>query len=176
MNGFVTSVTLLPEEKLVIVVHTNTDQNNFFEALKWEIMDAYLGNSYRNYSGTYKNMMAGQEKQEASQLKKKRDTVAMQPAAELPLASYAGEYRHEVYGKMTLKVENNKLIARFEHHSGRYGTVEALGGNRFLCTYSDPIYGVKVWPFVVEKGKVKSVTVTVADFVEFTPYEFVKVK
>ena len=43
VNGFVTSVTLIPEEKLGIVVLTNTDANGFFEALKWEIMDAYLG-------------------------------------------------------------------------------------------------------------------------------------
>jgi hypothetical protein len=51
-----------------------------------------------------------------------------------------------------------------------------LGGNRFLCTYSDPIYGVKVLPFTVENNTVKSVTVRVADFVEYTPYEFYKTK
>ena len=35
---------LLPEENLGIVVLTNTDQNGFFpNALKWEIIDAYLG-------------------------------------------------------------------------------------------------------------------------------------
>src|SRR6185369_13284013 len=50
VNGFVTSVTLLPEEKLGIVVLTNTDQNAFYEALKWEILDAYLKLPYRNYS------------------------------------------------------------------------------------------------------------------------------
>ena len=75
---------------------------------------------------------------------------------------------------MDIKQENGKLIMRFEHHKGRYGTLEPLGGNRFLCTYSEVLYGTKVLPFTVENGKVKSVTVTVADFVEFTPYEFVK--
>jgi len=51
-----------------------------------------------------------------------------------------------------------------------------LGGNRFLSTWNDPLYGVKVLPFTVEGGKVKSLTVRVADFVEFTPYEFIKIK
>src|SRR6516164_5944790 len=41
VNGFVSSVTMIPEEKLGIVILTNTDQNELFEALKWEIMDAY---------------------------------------------------------------------------------------------------------------------------------------
>jgi CubicO group peptidase (beta-lactamase class C family) len=38
VNGFVTSVTLVPEENLGILVFTNTDQNSFYEALKWDIM------------------------------------------------------------------------------------------------------------------------------------------
>ena len=53
-------------------------------------------------------------------------------------------------------------------------TLEALGGNRFFCTYSDPLYGRKVLTFTVENNKVKSITVRVADFVEFIPYEFYK--
>jgi hypothetical protein len=52
--------------------------------------------------------------------------------------------------------------------------LEPLGGNRFLCTYSNSLYGIKVLPFTVENGKVKSLTVTVADFVEYLPYEFIK--
>jgi CubicO group peptidase (beta-lactamase class C family) len=176
VNGFVTSVTLVPEEKLGIVVLTNTDQNNFYEALKWEIMDAYLGNIYRNYSKTYLGFQSMGKKQDADWLKKKKDTIAGNPSTALPLTAYAGEYTHTIYGKMNIKPENGKLIIRFEHHKGRYGTLEPLGGNRFLCTYSDPLYGIKVLPFTVENGKVKSVTVTVADFVEFTPYEFLKTR
>jgi hypothetical protein len=40
--------------------------------------------------------------------------------------------------------------------------------------FNDPIYGKNIWPFTIEKGKVKNFLMTVADFVEFTPYEFVK--
>ena len=43
-----------------------------------------------------------------------------------------------------------------------------------LAFYNDPLYGNEVWPFIIEDGKIKSVTVT--DFVEFSPYEFVKMK
>lgn len=176
VNGFVTSVTLIPEEKTGIIVLTNTDQNAFYEALKWELMDAYLGNQYRNYSKLYLGSMNQQQKAEADFLKKKKDTIATHPATALALTAYTGTYRHAIYGLMDIKLENDQLIARFEHHKGRYGTLEVLGGNRFLCTYSDPLYGVKVFPFTVENNKVKSVTVTVADFVENTPYEFVKIK
>ena len=86
------------------------------------------------------------------------------------------EYNHDVYGKMTIKTEEGKLVMRFEHHKRMFGTLEALGGNRFFCTYSDPLYGRKKLEFTVQAGKVKSLTVRVADFVEFTPYEFMKIK
>jgi CubicO group peptidase (beta-lactamase class C family) len=176
VNGFVTSVTLIPEEKLGIIVLTNTDANNFYEALKWEIMDAYLQLPYRNYSKVYLGYHQAGEKEKGKQLKAIRDSVAMNPKTDLPLRAYAGEYIHNIYGKMNIKIENNILIMRFEHHKGRYGTLEPLGGNRFFCTYSDPLYGMKKLQFTVENKKVKSLTVKVADFVEFTPYEFIKVK
>ncbi|MFT3826037.1 MAG: serine hydrolase [Chitinophagaceae bacterium] len=174
VNGFVTSVALVPEEKLGIIVLTNTDANNFYEALRNEIMDAYLALPYRNYSQTTLADYKAGLKEEADWLKKEKDTVALKNAAALPLTAYTGEYKDAVYGKMNIKQENGKLIIRFEHHPGRYGTLEPLGGNRFLCTYSEALYGIKILPFTVENGKVKSVTVTVADFVEFTPYEFYK--
>jgi CubicO group peptidase (beta-lactamase class C family) len=174
VNGFVTSVTLIPEEKLGIVVLTNTDANNFYEALKWEIMDAYMNLPYRNYSKVYLGFSQSDEKEKEKEYKKIQDSIAMKPASALPMQAYTGTYTHDVYGKMAIKAENGKLIMRFEHHKGRYGTLEPLGGNRFFCTYSDPLYGMKTLTFNVENGKVKSLPVKVADFVEFLPYEFVK--
>lgn len=175
VNGFVTSVTLIPEENLGIVVLTNTDANVFFEALKWEIMDAYFGLPYRNYSNVMLTNQKRNDDEMEKEIKAKRDTINLKLKTDLPLTAYAGEYTNELYGKMNIKLENGELIMRFEHHQGRYSKLEALGGNRFLSTWNDPLYGVKVLPFTVENGKVKSLTVRVADFVEFTPYEFIKV-
>jgi CubicO group peptidase (beta-lactamase class C family) len=176
VNGFVTSVCLVPEEKLGIIVLTNTDANNFYEALRNEIEDAYLGLPYRNYSKVYLGFQNADEKEKAKQYKMIRDSIAMNPKTELLLTAYAGEYMHDVYGKMNIKIEDGKLIMRFEHHQGRYGTLEPLGGNRFFCTYNDPLYGMKKLEFTVADNNVKSLTVKVADFVEFTPYEFIKTK
>ena len=176
VNGFVTSVCLVPEEKLGIIVLTNTDANAFYEALRNEIEDAYLGLPYRNYSSAYLNRQKRKETEEEKQHKVKQDTIASHPKIDLTLQSYAGAYVHNVYGKMTIALKEGKLIATFEHHKGRYAELEALGGSRFLATFNDPLYGINVWPFTIAAGKVKSVTMTVADFVEFTPYEFIKVK
>ena len=48
------------------------------------------------------------------------------------------------------------------------------GENDFLCTYSDPLYGIKKIFFTVKDGKVKSITLKVDDFVDYMEYEFTK--
>jgi CubicO group peptidase (beta-lactamase class C family) len=174
VNGFVTSVTLIPEEKLGIIVFTNTDQNAFYEALKWEILDAYLGKPYRNYSNIYlgyynRNFNAEQKKD-----KMLKDSVAMNLKTELPLKDYTGDYSNDVYGNMKVVWENGELKMKFSHHPNMYAKLESLGGDRFYATFTDPEFSKAIFPFHVENGKVKSVTVKVADFVEYNPYEFYK--
>ena len=174
VNGYVSSVTMIPQEKLGIVVLTNTDQNALYEALKWEILDAYLGLPYRNYSKVYLDFTRNQRKNEAAADKKLTDSVALMIKPSLPLAAYTGDYFNDVYGKMKVVLEDNELRMRFEHHPAFYAKLGALGGNRFYCAFTDPEFGTAVFPFNVVNGKVKGVTVKVADFVEYTPYEFTK--
>ena len=174
VNGFVTSVTLIPEEKLGVVVLTNTDQNALYEAIKWEIIDAYLKLPYRNYSAAFaanNNMRLEQEK---NLWKKKFDTVAMHNSTALPLSAFAGQYTHEVYGWLKIAAANDHLTMTFQHHPKLQGKLEPLGGNRFVCTYNDPVFGRKVLAFTIADNKVKSLTLRVADFVEFTSYDFIK--
>jgi CubicO group peptidase (beta-lactamase class C family) len=174
VNGFVTSVTLVPEENLGILVFTNTDQNAFYEALKWEILDAWLKLPYRNYSKVYlDHFKAGQDK-DAKKDHLLQDTVAMHQAPALALSAYTGNYSSDVYGDMKVVLEEGELRMRFSHHPAMYARLQSLGGNRFYATFTDPEFSKAVFPFSVDNGKVKSVTVKVADFVEYTPYEFLK--
>lgn len=43
VNGFLSVVTLIPEENLGIVVLTNSDANTLYYALSWQIVDSFLG-------------------------------------------------------------------------------------------------------------------------------------
>ena len=175
VNGFVTSVTLLPEEKLGILVFTNTDQNSFYEALKWEIADAYLGKPYRNYSKFYLGFHNQQKKEDEKKDKKMQDSVALQLKPSLAVKDYCGNYTNEVYGNMSVVQEGAELKMKFSHHPNMYAKLESLGGNRFYATFSDPEFSKAIFPFAVENGKVMAVTVKVADFIEYNPYEFKKV-
>jgi CubicO group peptidase (beta-lactamase class C family) len=174
VDGFVTSVTLLPEEKLGIVVLTNTDHNGFYEALKWEIIDAYLGLPYRNYSQFYLERYEALWHNDQQQVTAWRDSASMNPELPLKLSKFEGKYTHDVYGEAFLEARDNYLYLTLEHHPDLTAKLEYIGNDRFLCTYSHTMWGIKVFPFIIEDGKVRSFTLSVADFLEFTTYDFVK--
>lgn len=178
VNGYVTSVTLVPDQHLGIIILTNTDQNSLYDALRWEIMDAYFKMPYRNYSDTYlarfKNNMATEQAKD----KKLRDSVALNLRPAQPLTAYTGKYFNDLYGNMTIEQggENNDLQMHFEHHPKMYAHLQSLGANRFYVTFSDPEFGKAVFPFTFQNGQIAGVHVKVADFIEMTPYDFKKVQ
>ncbi|MEO6850073.1 MAG: serine hydrolase [Mucilaginibacter sp.] len=176
VNGYVSSVTLVPKEHLGIIILTNTDQNDFYEALRWEIMDTYFKQPFRDYSQKYLSFFKARQVADQQADRKLRDTVAMNRPPLLLPAQYTGKYVNDLYGSMTVtQGTNNDLEMRFEHHPRMYAHLQPLGGNRFYVTFSDAIFGKAIFPFTVENGKVTGVRVKVADFVEYDPYDFKKV-
>ncbi|MFD0751657.1 serine hydrolase [Mucilaginibacter calamicampi] len=176
VTGYVSSVALVPDERLGIIVLTNTDQNEFYEALKWELMDVFLKLPFRNYSEQYlaraKNEKAVQQQAD----RKLRDSVALNLQPVPFVSNYTGTYQNELYGNLTItRGLNNDLEMRFEHHPRMFVKLQPLGGTRFYATFSDPIYGKTVFPFTIQNGKVVSVRVKVDDFIESDPYEFRKI-
>lgn len=103
-----------------------------------------------------------------------KDSAAMHLRTELPISAYEGKYFNDVYGNMMVVSENGQLRMKFSHHPDIYAKLESLGGSRFYATFSDPEFSTAIFPFHIENGQVKSVTVKVADFVEYNPYEFVR--
>ena len=175
--GYLTSVTLLPDDQLGIVVLTYSDQNEFFEALKWDILDAYLKKPFSNYSAKFLSSFKAQQNEEQKKDILQRDTIALNRLPQLPVSQYTGKYANDLYGSMTVtQGALNDLEMRFEHHPKMFARLQPLGGNRFYVTFSDPVLGKAVFPFTVENGKVTAVKVKVADFVEYDPYDFKKVQ
>lgn len=174
VDGFLSSVMLIPEEKLGIVILTNTDENSLFQDLTREIRDAYLNLPYVGYIDRTLKGRKLQQQEEKKVLDSLNNLVAKKNKPALPLNAFTGVYTNELYGEVTIKEMNNKLSIHFQHHPNLKGSLDYLTDNTFLCTYSIPTYGMKPFSFHMEGGKVKGFTLRVADFVEFTPYEFSK--
>lgn len=176
VDGFVTSTLLLPEERLGIVVLTNSDQNGFYEALRWQIADAFLKEPYRNYSKMFLDYDKQAKKMEQDRINHLKEKVAKKNPPALTIESYTGTYEHPVYGSVEVKAIKGQLAIGFSNHPKLSVSLESIGGNDFMINYNNPTLGIHLTVFTVEDGKVKSLTLKVNDFVEFQPYTFVKIK
>ncbi len=174
VDGFVSSTCFLPEERLGILVFTNTDANGFYDALRLQLQDAFLAQPYQNYSGIFLKGFRQNDQADRDRIANLRKTAAGTPKPALPLSAYAGRYENPVYGFSEIKVENGGLVLNFEHHPNLGTPLQALGENRFLAAYPNPTMGTHPVPFKVEGGKVVSMDVKVNDFVEYGGYSFVK--
>ena len=173
-NGFVTNTTFVPEAGLGIVVLTNTDANSLYDALRYQIMEAYFNVPYRNLSAIYYERVQTANTPAEEELANWRSTLAKEPKTALPLSAYTGTYTNNVYGDIRIEDVNKELVISFSHHPQLKGHLKSAGENTFICFYDPVTWGVKEIPFTVENGKVKDCTLMVNDFIDFLPYVFTR--
>ncbi|EAY28657.1 serine hydrolase [Microscilla marina] len=174
VNGFLSSVVFVPEDKLGIVVLTNSDQNNFFEHLTDKLRDLFLKVPVKNNDAQLYQKFVAKKQTEQELIDSLKKVVAQKNSPNIALKKFAGKYHNKVYGEVEIKKRKGKLILHFANHPQLKGQLEYLKDNHFLCTYSDYLLGVKAFPFEVSNGKVKSFVLSVNGFVEYTTYKFLK--
>ncbi|MGE0077321.1 MAG: serine hydrolase [Bacteroidales bacterium] len=175
IDGFLSFVMFVPEEKLGIVVLTNTNHNKFFQSLGNEILGAFLDLPYQGYS--YKSLKSYKTNKVNSDnhLDSLRRVIMLNNKPSLSLSQYVGKYNNDVYGDIEVRLENGKLNIYFSNHPDLVGKLDHIQNDSFLCVYSNPSMGIFEIPFKIKDGKVMGLTLRVSDFIEFTPYEFKKI-
>lgn len=172
--GHVTNVCFVPEEKLGISILTNNDNQHFFEALRYQVLDAYLGVPYVDRSRQQWNFFVPMKKKNESDLSALQLRVNKKNSPEAKPDDFTGNYYNTVYGKITISKNGALLSCRFQHHPELIGTLEYMDNNEFRLTYSNIGYGIHPAKFGLKDGKVISVIIKANDFVESDAYLFVK--
>jgi len=174
-NGFVTKTEYIPEEKLGVIVYTNTDANSLYDALCKQVIEAYINVPYRNLSEIYSQSAEKKRIAEQKQQAEMDVLLAQKNKPNQPLAEYAGEYTNSFYGKAWIKNENGQLNLYFENHPQNIGIIQHVKDGKFICTFSDITCGVEPLSFTIKENKVTGVTIKVADFIDYLSYDFSKV-
>ena len=172
--GHVTNVCFVPEEKLGITILTNNDNQSFFEALRYQVLDAYLGVPYTDRSKYQWGFFVQGKKQVDEEIAAMNTRVDKKNTAPIKLEDYTGEYYNTVYGRITISKSGNMLVCRFQHHPTLIGYMQYMNDDEFRITYSNIGYGIYPAKFSVKNGIVVSVVVKSNDFVESDAYLFVK--
>jgi CubicO group peptidase (beta-lactamase class C family) len=172
--GHVTNVCFVPEENLGITILTNNDNQNFFEALRYQLLDAYLGVPYTDRSKFQWGFYVQGQREVDNQLNALKTRVERKNSPNIPLDDFTGEYFNTVYGKITISKAGDKLICRFQHHPDLIGHMDYMDNDEFRITYSNIGYGIYPSRFYLKDGKPVSVEIKSNDFVESDAYLFVK--
>ncbi len=172
--GMVSNVCFVPEAQLGIVILTNNDNQNFFEALRLQILDAYLGVPYVNRSqqqliGHIKDM-----KNQTDEIKEWERIAFNNRNHVMELKKYTGKYKNKLYGDIKIKQVKNELLIEFNTHPDLKATLSYMGNDDWLMTYNNIEYGIFKTKFNMEKEKVKSISVKMNEFVEIDGYDFVR--
>ena len=114
LPGYVSRVTLVPEERLGVAILTNQEEDGAYSAIQYQVLDAYLGapTSPVDWVAAFK------EERDAAQAKARQAeakttaarTVGSRPS--LALERYAGRYRDAWYGDAVVEKDGERLVLR----------------------------------------------------------------
>ncbi|MCC6929289.1 MAG: serine hydrolase [Gemmatimonadaceae bacterium] len=114
IDGMLSFVAMVPERGLGIVVLTNVAGHNaLYTALGTRILNTFLGGATRDWS-TMSLEQARKGEQAAADAAKKRWNARVQGTSpSRPLAEYAATYRSQMYGDLTVSLEDGALVLRY---------------------------------------------------------------
>ena len=173
-GGMVSNVCFVPEEKLGIAILTNNDNQGFFEDLRHQILDAYLGVPYINRSKQDLPEFLKETKTAYNQRMGWDARVGMHNQPPLPLSAYSGDYTNQLYGKIHISPQKDHLLIQFETKPDLMATLEYMDEGAWLLKYNNVVYGRFSVNFKLIGNKVVSLTTQQNDFVEYDPYVFTK--
>ncbi len=174
-DGFVTNTCFVPEQNLAITILTNNDNQRFFEALRYQILDAYLGVAYTNRSQEFLPQFV-QEHDATVHATKAVQARVKDNKPKLSLDYYEGSYENEMYGSIEIKKGNDgkALTINFKGHNNLKANVQYMDNGEWLLTYNNIAYGIFPVKFIIAEKKVKSIDIRVNDFIDYDAYTFLK--
>ncbi len=111
IDGFISAMEWLPDEKIGVIALSNTSQTGTVPALVVRnAFDRMLGLEPIDWAGRARKREA--EAREKTEEAKKKDLAAAVPdtSPSHPLADHAGEYEHEGYGKASVRADGDGLV------------------------------------------------------------------
>jgi CubicO group peptidase (beta-lactamase class C family) len=171
-DGFVTNTCFVPEENLGIAIFTNNDNQDFFELLRYQILDAYLGLPYKNYSELVLGNFMNGRKETLDKIDGYKSRIKNKKPP-LLLNAYVGNYTNQLFGNMFITPLGNDLLIKFSNRN-LTATLKYMNNNEWLLIYSNPAFGIFPLTFKTDGNKVVSVDIKVNDFLEYDPYTFTK--
>ena len=132
LTGMTSQTTLVPDERLGIVILTN-GESGIFGALTWRLLDHVLGGGNTDWAKIFSDREAKARAQGDSIVKAARASRDSTSHPSLALAGYAGTYHDSLYGDAELTMEDGGLVLRFSHSPAFTGDLKHWQHDTFVA-------------------------------------------
>ncbi|TJY68109.1 DUF3471 domain-containing protein [Sphingobacterium alkalisoli] len=143
LTGFVSQIAMVPEKRLGVVVLTNQLSSGAYWAIINQVLDYYLGaESFDWIAGYKKQLDRSQGRADSTEPADKKVVPDPMLKRSLPLADYAGVYRDELFGRVTVSMVSDSALRLDFVKSPQYcGTLQYFHGDMFRLIYDNPDRG-----------------------------------
>jgi len=173
-DGFVTNTCFVLELNLGISILTNNDNQNFFEILRLQILDAYLDLPFANRSKQKISAHLKDNQEQQNEIENWRARIKNNKP-KLPLNAYTGTYENQLYGTIDIIEDAGFLRAKFNSHRNLTATLQYMDNDQWMISFNPMMYGIFATKFALDNSnKVKSIDIKVSDFIEYDAYTFLK--
>lgn len=137
LPGYVSRVAMIPAKKLGVAVLANQESSEAFDAITYFIIDYYLKATRTDWLAGYEKFAKRMESENMSIEQKLMEKRNRNSQPSLPLAGYCGEYEDAWYGKMSIALDQGKLLMRFLATPALIGYLEHFQYDTFICRWLD---------------------------------------
>jgi CubicO group peptidase (beta-lactamase class C family) len=136
-SGMLSAVTLIPDEKLGVVVLTNGMKPIFGPLVNYTV-DAFLKAPAKDWSG---EALANYTKNKDTRIEERKKARVTNTKPSVDISKYVGEYLAAAYGKIYVTNDGGKFRIRFEHTPDLSATLEHWHYDVWKMTWekSDPL-------------------------------------
>jgi len=135
--GMVSRVTLVPGQKLGVVVLTNQEVGAAFNAITMTVLDAYLGDGGTDWLAAYQAQVALAKDDADAHWRKLQEARDASSRPSLPLARYAGTLRDPWYGDVVVAKEGEGLVLRFTRTPELVGDLQPWQHDTFVVRWRE---------------------------------------
>ena len=152
VDGMLSCVAMIPEEKLGIAVFTNKLPNAAYVVLPHYLVDKFTGTPIQDWIQIYTDLEKEGKGKEEDAKKKRDDSRAKGTHPSLALEKYAGAYDSAILGGATISLPRSGggLHIQLQAHESISGTLGHWHYDTFLCHWDDPVLGESLVPFITD--------------------------
>lgn len=121
-DGMISSVNMIPDEKLGVVVLTNGMKAPTM-AVTYYALNAFLGEEEKDWSAEMLELRNKRDGED-SRIKERKEKQVKGTKPSLALEKYIGNYLSDIYGNIEIELENSQLRIYFEHTPDLSATLE----------------------------------------------------